>query len=130
MVLHFDKVKNYLFELGFDIQSEDTEEGLVVISDEEKGINQLFVDCEDEILEFRQFIFELKDPDDSHVLKKLLQMNESIVHGALYVNEEDRVVFRDTLQLENLDLNEIHATINSISLMMAEYGSDFINFSK
>lgn len=130
MVLHFDKVKNYLFELGFDIQSEDTEEGVVFISNEEDGIQNLMIDCEDEILEFRQFIFKLKDPNDSQVLKKLLQMNGNIVHGALFVDEEDNVIFRDTLQLENLDLNEIQATINSISLMMGEYAGDIINFAK
>lgn len=130
MVLHFEKVKNYLFELGFDIQSEDTEEGLVVISDEEQGISNLIIDCEDDILLFEQFIFKLKDPNDSQVLKKLLQINRNIVHGALVMDEEDRVIFRDTLQLENLDINEIEGSINSIGLMMAEYAEDFIKFAK
>lgn len=130
MVLHFEKVKNYLFELGFDIQSEDTDEGLVVISDEEQGISNLIIDCEDDILLFEQFIFKLKDPNDSQVLKKLLQINRNIVHGALVMDEEDRVIFRDTLQLENLDINEIEGSINSIGLMMAEHAEDFINFAK
>jgi len=130
MVLHFEKVKNYLFELGFDIQSEDPEEGLVVITDEEQGISNLIIDCEEDILVFEQFIFKLKDPNNSQVLKKLLQINRNIVHGALVMDEEDRVIFRDTLQLENLDINEIEASINSIGLMMAEHASDFINFSK
>lgn len=130
MVLHFEKVKNYLFELGYDIQSEDPNEGVVFISREEDGIQNLMIDCEDEVLEFRQYIFKLKDPHDSQVLMKLLQMNGNIVHGALFVDEEDNVIFRDTLQLENLDLNEIQATINSISLMMGEYASDIIKFAK
>jgi len=130
MVLHFEKVKNYLFELGFDIQSEDPEEGLVVITDEEQGISNLIIDCEEDILVFEQFIFKLKDPNNSQVLKKLLQINRNIVHGALVMDEEDRVIFRDTLQLENLDINEIEGSINSIGLMMAEHASDFINFSK
>ncbi len=130
MVLHFEKVKNYLFELGFEIQSEDTEEGLVVITDEEQGISNLIIDCEDDILVFEQFIFKLKDVNNSQVLKKLLQINRNIVHGALVMDEEDRVIFRDTLQLENLDINEIEASINSIGLMMAEHAADFINFSK
>jgi hypothetical protein len=130
MVLHFEKVKNYLFELGFDIQSEDPEEGLVVITDEEQGISNLIIDCEDDILIFEQFIFKLKDPGNSQVLKKLLQINRDIVHGALAVDEDDRIIFRDTLQLENLDINEIEASINSIGLLMAENAADFINFSK
>lgn len=130
MVSYFDKVKKFLFELGFDIQSEDTEEGLVIISDEDQGISQLMIDCEGEILIFEQFIFKLKSPDDSGVLKKLLQINRNLVHGALVLDDEDRVIFRDTLQLENMDQNEIEATINAIGLMMAEYASDFLKFAK
>ncbi|MFP4089260.1 MAG: YbjN domain-containing protein [Cyclobacteriaceae bacterium] len=130
MVMHFDKVKRYLFELGFDIQSENTEEGLVVISDEAKGISNLIIDCEEDLLVFAQIIFKLKDPNDAQVLRKLLQINSGLVHGALVLDEEDRVVYRDTLQLENLDLNEIAATINSIDLMMAEHYNDFIKFAK
>jgi hypothetical protein len=130
MVLHFDKVKEFLFELGFDIQSEDTEEGLVVISDEEQGISNLIIDCEEDILVFEQFVFRLNDLNNAEVLKKLLQINRNIVHGALVMDDEGRVIFRDTLQLENLDLNEIEASINSIGLLMAEHAADFINFSK
>lgn len=130
MVSHFDKVKKFLFELGFDIQSEDTEEGIVVITDEDQGISHLIIDCEGEILVFEQFIFKLKSPDDSKVLKKLLQINRNLVHGALVLDEEDRIIYRDTLQLENMDQNEIEATINSIGLMMAEYAGDFLKFAK
>lgn len=130
MVSHFDKVKKFLFELGFDLQTEDTEEGLVVISDEDQGISHLIIDCEGEILVFEQFIFQLKSPADSSVLKKLLQINRNLVHGALVLDEEDRVIYRDTLQLENMDQNEIEATINSIGLMMAEYANDFLKFAK
>lgn len=130
MVSYFDKVKKFLFELGFEIQTEDTEEGMVMITDEELGISNLIIDCEGEILIFEQFVFKLKSPDDSNVLKKLLQINRNLVHGALVMDEEDRVIYRDTLQLENMDQNEIEATINSIGLMMAEHANDFLKFAK
>lgn len=130
MADHFSKVKEFLFNLGFDLQSEDEEEKLVVITDEEKGISHLIVDCEDSILVLEQFIFQLKDESDAQVLKRLLQINRSLVHGALVLDEENRVIFRDTLQLENLDENEIDASINAIGLMMAEYAEEFIDFAK
>lgn len=130
MADHFSKVKEFLFSLGFDLQSEDEEEKLVVITDEEKGISHLIVDCEDSILVLEQFIFQLKDESDAQVLKRLLQINRSLVHGALVLDEENRVIFRDTLQLENLDENEIDASINAIGLMMAEYAEEFIDFAK
>jgi len=130
MAKHFPKVKDYLFELGFNIQSEDPTEGLIVITDEDKGVSNLVIDCEEEILVLEQFIFPLKS-DDPQILKRLLQINREIVHGALVLDEEGKkVIFRDTLQLENLDLNELEASVNAIGLMLAEHANEFIKFSK
>lgn len=131
MTQNFEKVKNYLFELGYKIQHEDVKEELVVITNERKGINSLIIDCEEPILVFEQFIFELKNTGDSKMLLRLLQMNRELVHGAFVVDETGKkVLFRDTLQLENLDLNELKASIDSLSLAMAEYSNELINFSK
>jgi hypothetical protein len=130
MVQYFSKVKDYLFELGFEIQTENPAEGLVVITDEEKGISNLVIDCEDEILVLEQFILPLKSADPQ-ILKRLLQINRETVHGALVLDETgSKVIFRDTLQLKNLDLNELEASVNAISLMLAEHAEEFIKFSK
>jgi hypothetical protein len=40
------------------------------------------------------------------------------------------VIFRDTLQLQNLAPNELEGSINSLGLMMAEYAEEFIRFAK
>ncbi|MEQ9441187.1 MAG: YbjN domain-containing protein [Cyclobacteriaceae bacterium] len=129
MVAHFDKVKNFLFDLGFQLQSEDPAEGLVVITDEDKGISHLIIDCEEDILLLEQYVFLLKGENEGAVLKRLMQINRSLVHGALVLDDENRVIFRDTLQLENLDRNELESSINSIGLMMAEYADEFIKFA-
>ena len=130
MESHFEKVKKFLFDLGFDLQSENAEEELVVISDEEKGVSNLIVDCEGDLLLIEQYIFSLKNPDNGEVLKRLLNINLNIVHGALGLDDENRVIFRDTLQLQNLAANELESSINSLGLMMAEYAEEFIGFAK
>ena len=130
MESHFEKVKKFLFDLGFDLQSEDADEELVVVTDEEKGISNLIIDCEGDLLLIEQYIFSLKDPADSKTLKRLLNINLNIVHGALGVDDENRVIFRDTLQLQNMASNELESSINSIGLMMAEYAEEFISFAK
>ena len=38
--------------------------------------------------------------------------------------------FRDTLQLQNLDLNELDATINALALALATYADELIEFAK
>ena len=127
---HLEKVKNYLFELGYEINSEDLDNELVVITDESKGIKDLVIDCEAPILIFEQFIFELKK-DEPVVLKKLMQWNREVIHGAFVLDDSGKkVLFRDTLQLENLDLNELEASIDSLSFAMAEYSEDIIKFAK
>ncbi len=130
MESHFEKVKKFLFDLGFDIQSEDAAEELVVVTDEEKGISNMIVDCEGELLLIEQYVFSLKDPADAETLRRLLHINLNIVHGALGLDDENRVIFRDTLQLENMAENELESSINSIGLMMAEYADEFIKFAK
>lgn len=128
---NFEKVKQYLFELGYDISNQDEKNEIVIITDKKMGINNLIIDCEEPIIIFEQFIFNLKDKNDSKVLLRLLQMNRALVHGAFVVDEEgSRVIFRDTLQLENLDLNEIKGSIDSLSIAMAEYADELIEFSK
>ncbi len=127
---HFQIVKDYLLELGYDITAEDAEEQLFIINDEEEGIRNLVVDCEDPILIIEQYILELKHVDES-TLTRLLQKNREIVHGAFSLDETGRkLLFRDTLQIENLDLNELEGSINSLKLLMAEYSEYLLEFAK
>ena len=64
------------------------------------------------------------------IYKQLLQKNRDIIHGAFALNEKDEVIFRDTLQIENLDLNEIEGSINSLTILLSEYSDKIVEFSK
>jgi len=62
---------------------------------------------------------------------RLLQMNRGMVHGAFVIDEEmEKIIWRDTLQLENLDLNELQGAINALSLAMNENAEELISMSK
>ncbi len=127
---NLQKVKDYLHELEFSISSEDVAEELVVIDDEEKGIKNLIIDCEDPVLVLEQVIMDVPQKTDG-LFKRLLQMNRTLVHGAFVLDEEGtKVIFRDTLQLENLDKNELDGSINALSIALAEYAGELIEFSK
>jgi hypothetical protein len=127
---NFEKVKSYLTELGHNISFQDVENQLLVINDESSGIYNLVFGCADPILIMEQNMFDIS-PNNTDVFKSLLKKNRDIVHGAFVLNEEgNKVIFRDTLQLENLDLNEIEGSINSLGLLLSEYSNELINFSK
>ncbi|MCC7454321.1 MAG: molecular chaperone Tir, partial [Crocinitomix sp.] len=41
-----------------------------------------------------------------------------------------KVIFRDTLQVDSLDLNELEGSLTSLSLLLSEYSDEIISFSK
>jgi hypothetical protein len=130
MMGKYDLVKQYLLEMEIPIVSEDLAEELVVVDDEDNGIKNLMIDCEDPILVMEQIIMKVpQDPGD--FFKRLLQMNRDLVHGAFVLDENaEFILFRDTLQLENLDRNELEATIHALSLALAEYSQELLGYAK
>lgn len=118
---NFQKVQDYLVQLNLVADRTDPAEELVVINDPDSGLVNLVIDCEDPILVIEQLILELDRPTPD-AFRTLLQLNRELVHGAYCLTEDGkRVVYRDTLQLESLDLNELEASIDSLRLALAEH---------
>lgn len=126
---NFDKVKNYLLDLEYSIVKEDAENGIFVISKETEGIKNMVLVCADPILVLEQPMFELKNATAA-ILEALLKKNREIVHGAFAIDDNNRVIFRDTLELENLDLNELEGSLNSLTMLLSEYGAQLVEFAK
>jgi len=124
----FEFIKQYLQEMDIAIIDEDAAEELVVVEDEENGIKNLIIDCEEPIVVLEQVIMPI--PENSKDLyKRLLQMNRNLVHGAFVIDEDEKIIlFRDTLQLENLDRNELEASIHALSLALSENGAELLDF--
>ena len=127
---HLDRVKGYLLDLDLTIVAENEADTLVVVDDEDNGIKQLVIDCEPPIVVLEQLIAEVpEEPGD--LFMRLLQMNNTLVHGAFVLDETGgRIFFRDTLQLSHLDVNELEASIRSLSLALAEYGAELLTYLK
>lgn len=127
---YLDRVKGYLLDLDLTIVAENEADTLVVVDDEDNGIKQLVIDCEPPIVVLEQLIAEVP-PEPGDLFKRLLQMNNTLVHGAFVLDETGgRIFFRDTLQLSNLDVNELEGSIRSLSLALAEYGAELLTYLK
>ena len=126
----FQTVKHYVQELHLAIVKEDPAQHILIIEDDERGIKNLVVDCEEPLLIVEQMILEVpSNPGD--MFRRLLQMNRTLVHGAFALTEDSKhVLFRDTLRMENLDLNEVQGTIQALSLAMAEHAAELIALSQ
>ncbi len=129
MEKNYQKVKNYLLDLEYSIDAESESNGTFIISKEDEGIKNMVIACADPILIMEQPLFVLKH-ETANVLKELLKKNREIVHGAFALDENNRVLFRDTLQIENLDLNELEGSLNSLSILLSEYGQKLVEFAK
>ena len=131
MSASYEKVKGFLHELGLHIHQEIPAEEIFIVDDTERGIRKLIIDCEGEILVLEQLILQLNPQTPPACYKRLLQMNRQLVHGAFVLDEEgNRLLFRDTLALDNLDRNELEATLNALSMGLAENGTELLSFVK
>lgn len=126
----YEMVKSYLLDMDLKISHEDEAEELVIVQDEDDGVNNLVIDCEYPIVVLEQRIMPVPD-DTATFFKRLLQMNRSMVHGAFVLDDDAKyVIFRDTLQLENLDYNELEASVQALSLALAENGNELLEYVK
>lgn len=129
MISKFALVKEYLYDMALPIIAEEPGEELVIVDDEDNGVKNLVIDCEDPILILEQVLIPVPD-DPRDLFKRLLQWNRQLVHGAFALDEDGKVVvFRDTLQLENLDRNELEGSIRALGVALAEFGPDLLTYA-
>ena len=127
---YFTLLHTCLLELGFDIHHQDEAANLLVVSQPELGIYNLVLGCGEPLLIMEQYLLELPAPNGA-VYQRLLQKNRDIIHGAFVLDESGRrVICRDTLQLDTLNRAALEAVLNSLALVLSEFGDELIEFSK
>ncbi len=128
--MYFKKIESFVSRLGYTISYQDEKEGILCIENETDGIKNLIIGVAPPIVVLEQFIFTLKS-DDKEILKSLLKKNRDMIHGAFVLDETGtKVIFRYTMQVENLDMNELEGAFNSLGLLLSEYYEQIIEFSK
>jgi len=127
---YFERVIEFTDRLSLDIIEKNDPDEILVVNNEEKGIFHLVIDLEFPILIMEQLIYVMKKPSEHH-FKRLLQMNRNLIHGAFVLDDDAKqMIFRDTLQLENLDFNEFEGTVNSLCLGLAECSKELISLNQ
>ena len=130
MNTYFEKVKDYLLELGFTILQEDEADGVFVVENEDLGMKNIVLIVADPVLIVEQFLCEIKD-DSPAVYQQLLMKNRDIIYGAFALDESGkRLFYRNTHECENLDLPELEATLNSLAILLSEFSDELIQLSK
>jgi len=128
--MYFLNIEKYILDIGYSIKYKNRNEGIFVIENEADGVHNLIIGVATPVLIFEQYLFTLRQ-DNTEIFKALLMKNRDIIHGAFALTEDgNKVIFRYTLQIHNLDFNEFEAAVNSLSLLVNEYSDRLIAFSK
>ena len=122
-----DDIESYLARAEVPYE-EVGEDGMWLVRDSSLGEN-IAIQAADSLLLFRVKVLELREVTDRAALyEELLNLNASdLVHGA-YGISEDAVVLTCTLQIENLDYNELQAVLDDFSLALANHYEKLTKF--
>jgi hypothetical protein len=119
--IYFDKC-NFPFEqMG---------EGLWRVESPEDHVKNIVVSHAPPVLTLQIRLMPIPDIDLEPFYKRLLEINAAeIVHGAFGI-ENGYVVLIDTLQSENLDLNELQSSVQSLAFTVVQYYKEFSHLVK
>lgn len=125
-----ETIEDFALRLDCKILYKNEQSGILKIDNQADGIHNLILGFAPPILIMEQYLFTFRE-GNTEMFKKLLQKNRDTIHGAFVISEEgNRVLFRYTMQLQNLDFNEFESALNSLGLLVSEFSQQIIDFSK
>jgi hypothetical protein len=114
-----EKLENYFIELGIPFESKG--ENLWIVTDDSKNLQKLLISSEGPIITLTQNLMAIPDTKREEFFKTLLALNATdLIHGA-YGIEGNNVVWIDSLQSETLDLEELQASLDAVSLAVSQH---------
>jgi hypothetical protein len=127
---YLETIEDFAKRLHCRIIYKNEQNGILKIDNQPDGIHNLIIGIAPPILIMEQFLFSFRE-DNMDMFKRLLQKNRDTIHGAFVINEDgDKVLFRYTMQLGNIDFNEFEGALNSLGLLLSEFAQPIIGFSK
>jgi hypothetical protein len=118
MVTQHD-VEIYLDDCGFPFEA--VSEGIWRVESPDNKVENIIVSYEEPVLLMRVNLMPAPKKNREAFYQRLLQLNATdIPHGAFGLEDENVVVI-DSLQVENLDRNELQASIDSLAFTVAQY---------
>ena len=115
-----EDLEGYLVRLDADF--EEVDDGMFLVRTENGGA-PIVVHHSDPVLVVRMKVMDLPADSDGlgDLYETLLRLNATdVIHGA-YGIEEGELILSDTLQLGNLDFDELRASLESVQLAASSH---------
>jgi Tir chaperone family protein CesT len=114
-------VEAYLLRLKRRFGSVEDQPGTFLV-ESSGGMPPVAVRVDPPLVVLRVAIGDVKrGPDPSRLFRKLLELNARQLVHASYGLDDERVVLSSALELENLDFNELQATLDEIDVALAQH---------
>lgn len=114
-----EKLEGYLVQLELTFQ--EAGRNTWVVREPEKGLASLFIMMADPLVVLRLTVMPVPSKGREGLFEELLRLNATdMVHGA-YALDGKNVVIVDTLEGDSLDVGELRASIEAISLAVAQH---------
>ncbi len=108
----------------FEVMSE----GMWRVESPDNNVENIIVNYAAPIVLLRVNLMPVPKNNREAFYERLLQLNANeISHGGFGI-ENDNVVLVDTLQVENLDRNELQASVDSLGFTVAQYYKELKNY--
>ena len=114
-----DKLEGYLIDLN--VQYDQKENNLWVISDDERSLQNVLVPIDDPVVTITVSVMDVPGSNKEKFFEKLLSLNATdMIHGA-YAIEGNNVVLVDTLEGATMDIEELQASLDAIGLALTQH---------
>lgn len=120
-------VEAYLTQLNRQFHEVDGEPGTYILP---SGGTQIALRVDPPLVVLRVHMGDVKKGDaDLPLFRRLLQLNAKGLVHASYGIDDDRIVLSAALELENLDFNELEATLDEIDIALAQQLPELVSLS-
>lgn len=119
-------IEIYLDDSGYPFEKVD--DSLWRVESPDNNVDNIILSYAEPIIMFRINLMKVPANNREAFYERLLKMNATeIPHGAFGI-EDNNVVMIDTLQLENLNRNELQASVDSLAFTVAQYYNELKSY--
>jgi len=114
-----EKLEGYFIELSVPYETKG--DGMWIVNDEDKGVENLIVTTDDQLVTLTINVMKVPSSNKEEFFETLLKLNATdMIHGA-YGIIDDEVMLIDTLEGLTMDLEEIQASLDAVSLALSQH---------
>lgn len=117
-----DDIETYLIEIGMPF--EEVAEGIWRVDNEVDQVPNIFVSYAPPLVLFRLKVMDLKQvPPELHLdlFRRLLELNATGMALGAYALDGDSVILTEALSVEDMNLGEFRASLESISFAAKQH---------